>query len=114
MGDINHAPVCGLYCGSCSYLDNPCPGCGYVEGKPFWTSQIPTGVCPIYACCRNEKKLEHCGLCDEFPCQTFLDLRDPSMSDEQFQQSLDTRRNNLQRRAQAGTDQWLREVSKTS
>ena len=111
MGNEKYAPVCGLYCGSCEFLGKPCPGCGEVEGKPFWTSQIPSKVCPLHECCRNQKGWEHCGLCPELPCKAFLELRDPSMTDEEFQRSLDTRQTNLKRRAEIGTMQWLLEIA---
>ena len=54
MIDKNYAPVCGIYCGNCDFLGEQCKGCGYVDGKPFWTTQIPSGVCPIHDCCRNQ------------------------------------------------------------
>jgi hypothetical protein len=112
MTDSRFAPVCGIYCGACEYLSNKmCQGCGYVEGRPFWTAQVPGGVCPLHACCRNQKNLEHCGLCAEFPCKTFLELRDPSMSDEAFKKSLEIRAGALRRRAEVGTEKWLLEVS---
>jgi hypothetical protein len=109
MPDIQYAPVCGIYCGGCRFLGDQCKGCGHVNGKPFWTSQLPTGICPLYDCCRNNKKLEHCGLCPEFPCSIFLELRDPDMSDEEFKNSLDDRKNSLNRRAKIGTLAWLEE-----
>ncbi len=111
MTDKNLAPVCGIYCGKCSYLGNQCQGCGYVEGKPFWTSQIPSGICPLHDCCHNQKRLEHCGLCEEFPCKIFIDLRDPNMTDEEFEESLKARQQALLRRAEIGTDTWLKEIS---
>ncbi|MDY6934915.1 MAG: DUF3795 domain-containing protein [Spirochaetota bacterium] len=111
MYDRNLAPVCGIYCGNCDHLGELCKGCGYVRGKPFWTVQDPSGVCPLHYCCRNQKKLKHCGLCYEFPCKAFLDLRDPSMTDEQFQESLKTRQRALKGRTKIGTDNWLKEVS---
>ena len=111
MSDIHYAPVCGTYCGNCNFLGKQCEGCGYVDGKPFWTSQMRTGVCPLHDCCHNQKVLEHCGLCNEFPCQAFLDLRDPNMSDEEFQKSLDERQEALRRRKEIGTEEWLMEVS---
>jgi hypothetical protein len=107
MADVNHAPCCGIYCGDCPFLDLQCQGCGYVNGKPFWTDQLPGRVCPLYECCRNHKQLEHCGLCTEFPCRVFLELRDPNMSDEAFQQALNERQKSLKLRAEIGTDAWL-------
>ena len=111
MNDTNYAPVCGIYCSSCGFLGEQCRGCGYVNGKPFWTAQIPSGICPIYDCCRNQKQIEHCGLCADFPCKIFLELRDPNMSDEEFQKSLAGRQEALKRRIEVGTESWLLEVS---
>jgi hypothetical protein len=111
MSDKYYAPVCGIFCGDCGYLGKDCTGCGYMDGKPFWTAQIPTGICPLHDCCRNQKQMEHCGLCDDFPCQMFLELRDPDMSDEEFQSSLKARQDVLKRRAEIGTEKWLQEVS---
>ena len=111
MPNANYAPVCGLYCKSCDFLGVECEGCGYVDGRPFWAKQMPAGICPIHDCCRNKKQLEHCGLCQELPCTTFLELRDPNMSNEEFQKSLDERIEALQRRTKIGTDEWLRAQS---
>ena len=82
-----------------------------MDGKPFWTRQTPWRICPLYDCCRNRKLLEHCGLCEEFPCKIFLELRDPNMNDDQFQRSIEERGQNLKKRAEIGTDQWLQEKS---
>ncbi len=112
MTDTKLASVCGFYCGSCVYLNGPCAGCLPLEGKPFWAGEMPEATCLIYDCCRNEKEFEHCGLCPELPCSVFLGLRDPSMSDEAFKESLDRRVSNLRRRVQIGTEAWLDEVSK--
>jgi hypothetical protein len=109
MVDLNYAPVCGIYCGQCQFLGRQCQGCGYVDGKPFWTSQIPSGVCPLHDCCRIQKQLEHCGLCPDFPCRIFLELRDPNMSDEEFRTSLADRQKELKRRSEIGTRAWLQE-----
>ena len=109
MSDKNYAPVCGIYCGHCDFLGKQCEGCGYVDGKPFWTAQIPSGVCPLHDCCRNHKQMEHCGLCDKFPCETFTSLRDPAMDDEEAEHSLRMRQNDLLLRKEIGTEAWLKE-----
>jgi len=112
MADANLAPVCGLYCGTCAYLDMRCHGCGYEEGKPFWAKG--TGgidVCQLYDCCVNTRHLEHCGMCDDLPCEIFLSLRDPSLSDEEFEKSLAERQEDLRKRSLIGTEQWLKEKS---
>ena len=112
MTDQNLAPVCGLYCGDCEYLGSQCRGCGHVEGKPFWTASFGVDVCPLYDCCINKKGLEHCGLCDELPCETFLTMQDPSLSPEEAKQALENRQVALHHRKQIGTDKWLEEVGK--
>lgn len=109
MTDKNLAPVCGLYCGACEYLEKQCQGCGHQQGRPFWTAQMTIEVCPLYDCCINEKQLEHCGLCDEFPCETFNELRDPSLSEEEAKEALLARQNGLVRRNEIGTEKWLEE-----
>jgi hypothetical protein len=110
MADANYATVCGLYCGQCEYLGKNCQGCGQTEGKPFWAAQLPSGTCPFYDCCRNQRRLEHCGVCKDFRCNKFTELRDPSWTEEQFQESLAKREAALRRRAEIGTANWLAEV----
>ena len=109
MIDKALAPVCGLYCGSCAYFQKQCQGCGHVNGKPFWTAQIKDKICPLYNCCINQKQLEHCGLCNEFPCETFTELRDPSLGEEEARQALLARQNELVKRKEIGTERWLEE-----
>lgn len=109
MIDNALAPVCGLYCGTCEYLEKQCQGCGKVEGKPFWTTQMKVEVCPLYDCCINKKQLEHCGLCDEPPCKTFTDIYDPSLSPEEAKKSVLARQNELAKRKEIGTEKWLGE-----
>ena len=70
--------------------------------------------CPLYNCCVNEKHLEHCGLCIELPCETFLALRDPSLSDEEAKKALIARQNDLVKRRELGTEKWLKEKEGTA
>lgn len=109
MVDMNFAAACGLFCGTCEHLDTKCSGCGSQKGKPFWTTIMNVESCPIYDCCVNKKQLEHCGLCDELPCETFLALRDPSLSDKEAKKALVLRQNDLMKRKRIGTEQWLKE-----
>jgi len=46
-------------------------------------------VCPLYNCCLNTKHHENCGLCSELPCETFLALRDPTLSDEEAEKIIE-------------------------
>jgi hypothetical protein len=66
-------------------------------------------ICPIYDCCINQKQLEHCGICDEFPCETFTTLRDPSLNSEEAEKALINRQKGLIRRREIGTGKWLGE-----
>ena len=109
MLDVKLAPVCGIYCGTCEYLGEQCRGCGYQEGKPFWTGQMKVEVCPLHDCCTNRRHLEHCGLCDEFPCTAFTELRDPSLNDEEAKKALLARRNEIRKRKEIGTLKWVEE-----
>jgi len=53
---------CGILCDQCTYKEEMgCDGCINIE-KPFWGES-----CPLKTCCES-RKLEHCGLCQEFPC----------------------------------------------
>jgi len=106
--DKNLAPVCGLYCRTCEYFERQCQGCGNVGGKPFWTIQMKVEICPLYDCCINKKQLEHCGLCDELPCETFK-LYDPSLGEKKGKEQVLMRHNEVLRRKEIGTERWLEE-----
>jgi hypothetical protein len=114
VANQNLAAACGLFCGACEHLDTKCEGCEQQKGKPFWTAMMNVECCPLYNCCVNTKQLEHCGLCDELPCETFLSLRDPALSDEEAEKALVARQNDLIRRKQIGTEQWLKEKAETA
>ncbi|MCI8778578.1 MAG: DUF3795 domain-containing protein [Bacilli bacterium] len=53
---------CGISCSECHFLsDKVCEGCTNIS-KPFWGDS-----CQVKSCCEN-KNLECCGECSEFPC----------------------------------------------
>lgn len=53
---------CGILCGECAYREEThCMGCISID-KPFWGDR-----CPVKSCC-EEKQLQHCGECPQFPC----------------------------------------------
>ncbi|MFQ6082262.1 MAG: DUF3795 domain-containing protein [Candidatus Aminicenantia bacterium] len=102
MPNLNLASICGIYCGQCEYFKKKmCQGCGVQKGKLFW------GECPMYICCKNEKELDHCGLCSDFPYQTYLETKDPNdpQADLHKQQNIES----LKRRLEIGTEKWLEE-----
>ena len=55
-------------------------------------------VCPLHDCCVNKKHLEHCGLCDELPCETFSAFHDPALSPEEAKEAVVSRRDDLVKR----------------
>jgi len=104
----NLAAPCGLFCGTCENLHEKCEGCGYQKGAPFWVSMMKMSSCPLYDCCVNKKGLEHCGLCEELPCQLFVSFHDPSLNPEEAIKSVNSRQNELLKRKEIGTKEWLK------
>ena len=96
---------CGSYCGTCEFLNREekpsCSGCGNQKGHPFW------GECRLYACAK-EHKTEHCGLCQDFPCELFVNQFDPAHG----QRSAFTRAGLLAYRKKAGTEKYVEMVKK--
>jgi len=95
MKDISVCGIdCAVMCVECNKFEelqnNPCKGCNAIEGKVFWAKMFDLDVCPIYACAKD-RQLKHCGECESLPCNIYADMKDPSMSDEQHQQSINER-----------------------
>ena len=84
--------ACGEICDEkCRFYGKNCDGCHEIKGKVFWLKEINKEVCPFYHCV-DKKGLDHCGYCDELPCQIYFEMRDPQMvDDEVFRQSIETR-----------------------
>lgn len=81
--------VCGTDCTACPFLGNPCAGCSACAGKVF---HAPEGkACPIYACCSGKHHFATCASCAQMPCGVWQSTRDPSMTDEQFRESIEKR-----------------------
>jgi len=100
--DFGLLTVCGADCGSCpNYLEEKqprCAGCGALKGKPFWA----TGVCPLYECA-GKRGVNHCGVCEEFPCELFVNHYDPN--NPEGQRNTMTRAGLLSYRAKHGDDE---------
>lgn len=59
---------CGVLCNDCQRRDQVnCSGCTQME-RPFWG-----GECGVKTCCEG-KGLDHCGLCEQFPCQMLASM----------------------------------------
>ncbi len=87
---------CGADCAACYCYGEMCQGCNTVCGKVF---HAPEGKeCPIYACCRIQNGFSSCGECGKIPCGLILGTRDPSLSEEEFMQTVSDRVNRLKGR----------------
>jgi len=97
--DENLVAPYGTYCGTCSFLNRKekpsCSGCGNQNGEPFW------GKCKLYACTKG--RVEHCGMCESFPCGLFVDQFDPAHG----QKSVFTRAELLVYRRRVGTQKFI-------
>lgn len=67
-------PPCGTYCKNCVAYGKLCSGCVETRGKPFHLKESET--CAVWQCA-VDKKVKHCGLCHDFPCNKFLEWYDP-------------------------------------
>ena len=68
---------CGLLCSQCGYRESTgCKGCVRIE-KPFWGEK-----CPVKSCC-EERRLDHCGLCGDFPCGQLLERERAAVLDRE-------------------------------
>ena len=86
---------CGTECKKCGCYGNMCKGCNESLGKVF---HAPKGqACPIYECSINMKKYKGCGECSSIPCDIWRRTKDPSFSDEEFEQNIKERVNRLKR-----------------
>lgn len=101
------AAPCGSICDECEWYNGKketnCPGCLVKKGKPFW------GECETYICTAM-KKIDHCGQCDEFPCETLIDQFDPNIKNGQLEAIC--RIGQLAIRNKIGTHKWLEKRAK--
>jgi len=97
--DKNLIAPCGTYCGTCTFLNRQekpnCLGCGNQNGEPFW------GKCKLHTCAKG--RVEHCGECEDFPCDLFVDQFDPAHG----QKSVFTRAGLLVYRRKVGTQKFI-------
>lgn len=88
--------ICGLLCDECEFFGKSCMGCEAVKGSTFWAKEMMPGkVCPLYACSVNQKGFRNCGECNELPCATFIQMKDPKTTDEEHQRMLKVRTGRL-------------------
>jgi len=102
MADNYTSPSpCGTICDTCPWFNGAkkikCQGCQQKE--PFW------GRCATYECA-NKHGVEHCGLCEKFPCDTLINQYDPN--NPKGPQAAIFRIGQLAIRTQLGTKEWLK------
>ena len=81
---------CGADCESCEH-SKICGGCFAKEGKPFYLKDFGFEVCPMYDCSINKNGYKSCAGCPELPCHIFHDWKDPNMTDEAHDNSVNER-----------------------
>ncbi len=74
---------CGMVCSDCKSFPNECKGCPEIKGIAYWLQYVDADHCPIYDCCINDKRLNHCGECALLPCDKWYQFSDPTMSEEE-------------------------------
>lgn len=57
---------CGVYCGACPSYNKTCKGCASDDKEQDRCSKWS---CKIRNCCYNEKELDFCIDCNQFPCR---------------------------------------------
>ena len=81
----NNISVCGADCGNCSCLkEKICKGCSKGE------------ECAIYYCCVIDRGYESCIDCPDIPCDVWKKVRDPKLTDEEFEASIEERVSRLE------------------
>lgn len=84
---------CGSDCAACAFYGNACKGCNACAGHVF---HAPEGkACPLYACAVERHGYKSCAECPELPCALWRATRDSSLTDAEFEQSINVRVTNL-------------------
>lgn len=83
--DYFYPSPCGARCVECTAFPKSCKGCRKIKGKVFWIQYTGDDQCPIWKCCKENKRI-NCGECKELPCSRFM--KDPSISEEENERNL--------------------------
>ena len=57
---------CGIFCGACPSFQKTCYGCSSEDSRQKRGSKWK---CWVRICCYEERKLDYCIYCEEFPCR---------------------------------------------
>lgn len=61
----NELAPCGVFCGSCPSFNKTCFGCSSNNKEQKRKSKWD---CKIRKCCYEEKDIQYCAYCEQFPC----------------------------------------------
>lgn len=102
---LNIVSYCGLYCKACpSYNRGTCLGCRSEEQQP----RKSKWSCKIRKCCIR-KEIDHCGECDDFPCDIInKKLIKSHENDEKFEYRHNIPKN-IRKIRTDGIKNWLNE-----
>lgn len=87
--EILGVSCCGANCTECSFHGTACAGCNECQGRVFHAP--PGKACPIYACSVQKHRYVTCAGCRELPCRIWHSTRDPQLSDEEMEKSIQER-----------------------
>jgi len=83
--------ACGCNCSDCGIYNKDCKGCYDIKGKACWLHEVNLDVCDFYECSVIDKKLRHCGECEQIPCIKFWKNKNPKWSDEEHKEIVNSR-----------------------
>lgn len=84
---------CGTECTECDSYQKGCSGCNECQGRVF---HAPEGkACPIYSCSVKKHHYATCAGCEKLACDIWKETRDPQLSEEAFERSIQKRIQNL-------------------
>jgi hypothetical protein len=63
---LNVLGPCGVYCGACPSYQKSCFGCSSANKEQRRTSWMG---CKVRKCCYEERELQFCAECIDFPCE---------------------------------------------
>lgn len=110
MGRIpDKAAPCGVFCGACPSYGKSCLGCGSEDHNQKRKSKWN---CKIRTCCFEDKNLDFCIDCDEFPCHSLeKKLKNSHLGEARFSYRHEIY-DNLKQIKGKGVENWIKEQKK--
>jgi len=84
----NELTCCGFICKNCKSYKIECDGCKETQGKVGWLKEAELDICPIYKCCKIDKRLKYCIECEECFCSRFTEFSNSNISCEELEKML--------------------------